>query len=49
MTIKSKLDARLNEHIDEPITTNDEGWADFRCQAGSVSVWVPQSDPQSEA
>ena len=25
------------------ISANDEGWADFRCSAGSVSVWVPQS------
>nr|WP_019507686.1 hypothetical protein [Pleurocapsa sp. PCC 7319] len=33
----------LTEHITEPITTNDEGWADFRCQAGSVSVWIPKS------
>lgn len=33
----------LTEHIKEPITTNDEGWADFRCLAGSVSVWIPQS------
>jgi alpha-amylase len=32
----------ITEHIDEPITTNNEGWADFRCQAGSVSVWIPQ-------
>ncbi len=32
----------ITEHIDEPITTNDEGWAEFRCEAGSVSVWVPQ-------
>jgi alpha-amylase len=32
----------LTEHISEPITTNDEGWADFRCIAGSVSVWVLQ-------
>jgi alpha-amylase len=31
----------LTEHIQEPITTNEEGWAEFRCQAGSVSVWVP--------
>ena len=31
-------------HVDEPITTNDEGWANFKCQAGSVSVWVPQED-----
>ena len=29
------------EHIAEAVTTNDEGWADFRCEAGSVSVWVP--------
>jgi alpha-amylase len=32
----------ITEHIDEPITTNEEGWAEFRCNAGSVSVWVPQ-------
>lgn len=33
----------LTEHIDEPITTNEEGWADFRSLAGSVSVWIPKS------
>ncbi|MDF5726334.1 MAG: alpha-amylase [Rhizonema sp. PD37] len=33
----------ITEHISEPITTNDEGWADFSCSGGSVSVWVPQS------
>ncbi|MGB2926328.1 MAG: alpha-amylase [Limnothrix sp.] len=32
----------VTEHLDEPITTNDEGWADFPCPAGSVSVWVSQ-------
>ncbi len=32
----------ITEHITEPIVTNAEGWADFRCNAGSVSVWVPQ-------
>ncbi|MEL6937601.1 MAG: alpha-amylase [Cyanobacteria bacterium J06598_1] len=32
----------LTEHINDPITTNDEGWAHFRCNAGSVSVWVPE-------
>lgn len=32
----------LTEHISETITTNDEGWAEFRCEPGSVSVWVPQ-------
>ena len=30
----------LTEHVDELITTNDEGWAEFRCNAGSVSVWI---------
>lgn len=34
----------LTEHIQESVVTNDEGWAEFRCQAGSVSVWIPQSD-----
>jgi alpha-amylase len=32
----------ITEHIQEPIVTNDEGWAEFRCNGGSVSVWVPQ-------
>ncbi|HEY9735989.1 MAG TPA: alpha-amylase [Trichocoleus sp.] len=32
----------ITEHINEPVITNDEGWADFCCAAGSVSVWVPQ-------
>lgn len=32
----------ITEHIEEPITTNEEGWAEFRCPAGSVSIWVPQ-------
>ncbi|MBF2062822.1 MAG: alpha-amylase [Calothrix sp. C42_A2020_038] len=32
----------ITEHINEPITTNDQGWAEFRCNGGSVSVWVPQ-------
>ena len=34
----------LTEHIDEPTTTNEEGWANFSCKAGSVSVWVPKED-----
>lgn len=32
----------LTEHIKESITTTDDGWAEFRCNGGSVSVWVPQ-------
>jgi alpha-amylase len=31
------------EHIKEPVTTNDDGWAEFRCPAGKVSVWTPQT------
>ncbi|HEY9893848.1 MAG TPA: alpha-amylase, partial [Candidatus Sericytochromatia bacterium] len=32
----------ITGHITEPVTTNDDGWGDFRCNAGSVSVWVPK-------
>ena len=32
----------ITEQIKEPIVTNDDGWAEFRCNGGSVSVWVPQ-------
>ncbi len=32
----------ITEHVSEPVTTDDEGWANFCCEAGSVSVWVPQ-------
>jgi alpha-amylase len=31
----------ITEHISETVSTNEEGWAEFRCMAGSVSVWVP--------
>lgn len=31
----------LTKHIDETISTDDQGWADFKCLAGKVSVWVP--------
>ncbi|MFQ4138321.1 alpha-amylase [Nodosilinea sp. PGN35] len=30
----------LTGHISHTITTNDDGWAEFRCGGGSVSVWV---------
>ena len=36
----------ITEQIDEPVVTNDDGWGEFRCQAGSVSVWVPQSESE---
>lgn len=31
----------LTEHVNDPVITDEEGWADFRCNAASVSVWVP--------
>jgi len=27
-------------HISEKIRTNENGWANFRCKGGSVSVWL---------
>jgi len=32
----------ITEHIGEPVTTNEDGWAEFSCPAGSVSVGVPR-------
>ncbi len=32
----------ITEHINAPVVTNSEGWGEFRCRAGSVSVWVPK-------
>ena len=31
------------ENIKDTITTDENGWAEFCCNAGSVSVWVPQA------
>ncbi|MGF1459599.1 MAG: alpha-amylase [Leptolyngbyaceae cyanobacterium] len=33
----------ITEHIANPVTTNEHGWAEFPCEAGSVSVWTPQA------
>lgn len=30
------------EHLDNEVVTNDQGWGDFNCPAGSVSVWIPK-------
>lgn len=30
----------LTGHIPDTITTNGDGWGEFRCNGGSVSVWV---------
>ena len=32
----------ITGHITEPIWTNQNGWAEFRCNGGSVSVWVQE-------
>jgi alpha-amylase len=32
----------LTEHIKEPVHTNGDGWGEFRCKDGSVSVWLEQ-------
>lgn len=31
----------ITEHVTEKVTTNEDGWGDFLCHGGSVSVWVP--------
>jgi alpha-amylase len=33
----------LTGHVPESVTTNDDGWGQFRCNGGSVSVWVEQA------
>jgi alpha-amylase len=33
----------ITEHIQEPIWTNEHGWAEFRCPGGKVSVWVEKN------
>ncbi|NER81590.1 MAG: alpha-amylase, partial [Leptolyngbya sp. SIO1D8] len=30
----------LTEHVPGIVYTNEHGWAEFRCQGGSVSVWI---------
>lgn len=32
----------LAGHIQDEIFTDESGWAEFRCNAGSVSVWLPR-------
>ena len=34
----------VTNHIAGLITTNEDGWGEFRCKANSVSVWVPKQD-----
>lgn len=30
----------ITEHIKQPVYSNADGWGEFRCNGGSVSVWV---------
>ena len=30
----------ITHHCNEPVMTNNDGWGPFRCQGGSVSIWV---------
>jgi alpha-amylase len=30
------------EHIQEKVTTNSDGWGNFRCQGSKVSVWLQE-------
>ena len=32
----------LTEHVNDSVVTDENGWAEFSCRGGSVSVWVPQ-------
>jgi alpha-amylase len=38
----------LTEHIAEPIYTNEWGWAEFRCNGGSVSVWIQEGEDNDD-
>ncbi len=31
----------IAEHVGEQVLTDQDGWAEFRCNAAFVSVWVP--------
>jgi alpha-amylase len=39
----------ITEHVPDSVTTNDDGWGEFRCNGGSVSVWIEQSSESSAA
>lgn len=36
----------ITGHIQEPVVTNAEGWGQFHCLGGKVSVWVPSNGSQ---
>jgi alpha-amylase len=31
----------MTDAVTEPVMTNADGWGEFVCNGGSVSVWVP--------
>lgn len=33
----------ITEHVSTPVMTNEKGWGEFSCAAGSVSVWIPKT------
>jgi alpha-amylase len=33
----------ITDHVATPVMTNEKGWGEFSCAAGSVSVWIPKS------
>lgn len=33
----------ITGHIEAPVYTNENGWGEFRCEGGSVSVWVEEN------
>jgi alpha-amylase len=37
----------ITEHIKEPVITDNNGWGNFSCQGGSVSVWIADITPNS--
>ncbi|HEX8746507.1 MAG TPA: alpha-amylase domain-containing protein, partial [Pyrinomonadaceae bacterium] len=32
----------LTEHFAEKVSTNADGWGDFPCKGGKVSVWIEE-------
>jgi alpha-amylase len=32
----------LTEHFEEKVSTNADGWGNFLCKGGKVSVWVEE-------
>ncbi len=35
----------VTEHVKASVVTNEWGWGAFRCNGGSVSVWLPRQSP----